>query len=160
MLYTVFVSLFIATFAVHLTLFWWIYIYVEYQSKLSHTLQILTVKLPLNRLLWNLILDDFTKNWNHVKFDLDWRVLMTTLHEDICLIWMDVCVHPTFANVSLHSYSVHAYSHLFCTCVHMQTVHTCLVLIMLISSAVALIQWAINTLLHQICRAADMPQCM
>ena len=100
MLYTIFVFLVHATLVVHLTLLWWICIYVEYQSKLSYKLHILTVKVLLNRLLWNLILDDITKLWNHFNFHVDWRVLMITLHEDICLIWMHVCSHPTFAHMS------------------------------------------------------------
>jgi len=70
---------------------------------------------------------------------------MTTLHEDICSDLNGCLFTSHFAHVCLHPYSVHAYSHLFCIYVHMQTVHTCLVLIMPNSCAVALIQQAINS---------------
>lgn len=116
MLYTIFIFLVHATLVVHLTLLWRICIYVEYQSKLSYTLHILTVKLPLNRLLWNLILDDITKLWNHFNFHVDWRVLMTTLHEDMfdlnaCLFTSHFCTHVS--------------SSLLCACIFTSVLYMC-----------------------------------
>jgi len=77
--------------------------------------------------LWNLILGDFTKKkmWNHFNFHVGWRVLMITLHEDVCLIWLHVghipllhmCVRVFIPTLCMHIHicSVHVFTWRLCT---------------------------------------------
>jgi len=96
------------------------------QNCLSYTLHILTVKLPLNRIceIWYWVILQ-KKMCNHFNFHVDWRVLMITLCEDTCLIWMHVChiplLHmcvrvfiPTLC-MHIHICSVHVFTWRLCT---------------------------------------------